>query len=501
MLRSRFLLIAVPGCRCFLILLIFLIFFSGEIAAQQSWTKDYPHLGTFSSPRLTDLNGDGIKDIIVGAGRLEFEQSDSAVLALDGNTGNIIWKKHCNDQIFGSAALKDINGDNVEDVFIGGRSAELIAVDGKSGKTIWQFNKQKYKSPGRNWFSFYNPQFIPDQNNDGMEDILVSNGGDVMAAPYNPMRPAGKLVVIDPLNGNIITEALMPDGKETYMSVSVLRGETNKSSKIIFGTGGETVGGSLFIATLDDVMKGNLSASIKLASSADRGFIAPAVWADINADSVPDIIANAVDGRMLAFSGKNYQPLWTMEVAGTEVYSSLCIGHFTKDSIPDFFVSYAKGKWPNLEQTSQYLVNGANGKIEFADSVGYYQTSTPVAIDLNDDGQDEAILSINFQSLDSNGLKTFFNTLMVFAFGAVEEIQLNDGLPGHNIASTPWIGDMDNDNKLDIVTCTSNNKYKTYSFDGLTVTRFKTDIPIKRKIIWGSYMGSSYDGIYHHDTN
>jgi hypothetical protein len=38
-------------------------------------------LGTFSFPRLTDLNCAGIKDIIAGARCLEFEKSDSALPA------------------------------------------------------------------------------------------------------------------------------------------------------------------------------------------------------------------------------------------------------------------------------------------------------------------------------------------------------------------------------------------------------------------------------------
>ena len=47
---------------------------------------------------------------------------------------------------------------------------------------------------------------------------------------------------------------------------------------------------------------------------------------------------------------------------------------------------------------------------------------------------------------------------------------------------------MNKKDERNIITCISNNKYKTYSFDGLTVTRFKTEIPIKKKIAWGSYM-------------
>lgn len=52
--------------------------------------------------------------------------------------------------------------------------------------------------------------------------MLISNGGDVLAEPYDPNRSAGQLVVIDSKNGEILGRAVVPDGKETYMSVVVL---------------------------------------------------------------------------------------------------------------------------------------------------------------------------------------------------------------------------------------------------------------------------------------
>ena len=71
-----------------------------------------------------------------------------------------------------------------------------------------------------------------------------------------------------------------------------------------------------------------------------------------------------------------------------------------------------------------------------------------------------------------------------------------NGLPGHNIASTPWIGDLDNDKMLDIVFCHSDNKKHTYVFDGMQVNCLKTTIPILKPVKWGSYMGSNYDGVF-----
>ncbi|NND33033.1 MAG: hypothetical protein HKN76_10615, partial [Saprospiraceae bacterium] len=78
-------------------------------------------------------------DIILGAGREEFVACDSAVIAIDGRSGRLLWHVAARDQLFGSAALLDLNGDAIEDVVIGGRSAELKAISGSTGELLWEF--------------------------------------------------------------------------------------------------------------------------------------------------------------------------------------------------------------------------------------------------------------------------------------------------------------------------------------------------------------------------
>jgi hypothetical protein len=81
-------------------------------------------------------------------------------------------------------------------------------------------------------------------------------------------------------------------------------------------------------------------------------------------------------------------------------------------------------------------------------------------------------------------------------FETREVNQFTDPLKGSNISSTPWIGDLDNDQSLDIVYCHGTNPKKSYTFDGMQVNRVATKIPVRGKIRWGSYMGSNYDGIF-----
>lgn len=463
--------------------------------SQRSWSVKFGGIGLFSSPRVTDLNGDGVGDIVLGAGREEFKACDSAVIAISGVDGSMLWRVPNIDHIFTTAVFRDLNGDGTNDVFIGGRSATLLAINGKNGTIIWRFDKTK---GGVKWFNFYNPQFIKDQDRDGIEDILVSNGGNVMAAPFERKeRKPGNLIVLSGATGKLLARAEVPDGSETYMSVVALPTNNSRDYKIVYGTGGETLGGHLYATTLSEIMNGDLSKSTLLDTSPNKGYIGPPVWADITNDGVPDIIANAVEGKMMAFDGKTYKALWSVKVPETEAYSSIAPGYFTgNDDVPDFFASYAVGTWPDLGWSRQLMVDGATGKIVYEDSLGSYQTSTPVVIDLDEDGIDEALLNVNVQAYDQLNNPSFQNIMLVINFKGNEVLQVWDSQPGSNIASTPWIGDIDSDGLLDIIYCHGTNLRKTYSFTGLQVNRIATGLPIKTPIRWGAYMGNECDGIF-----
>jgi len=478
-------------------------YYDGHRGPRERWSKTLPGIGTFSSPRAEDINGDGVKDIIIGAGKAEFQSSDSAMVALDGKTGNLIWAKSASDQIFGSAGLYDINGDGVKDAFFAGRSVEFQALDGKSGKPIWHFDTTLYSQNGKRWFNFYNPQLIQDVDGDGLRDILISNGGDIKVPPFNPNRAAGRLVILQSATGKVLGEATMPDQKEIYMSVAVNFNQNEpRKSRIIFGTGGETVGGNLFVGTIQMVLDGDLSGAKKIAIGEKKGFISPPAWVDMNGDEILDVVANSVDGRVLTFDGNNFQPLWSASLPHTEAYSSMAIGHFDSDKIPDFFISFAKGQWPYLMWTKQAMLNGKNGSIQYLDSLGYYQTSSPVVADLNGDNVDEVLLSVDYQIME--GQEKVFNTaIYTIDFTKNRVGILMDALPGHNLSSTPWVGDLDDDGYLDVIYCnsTDTNNMLSKSFDGMQVHCVETSITIKKPIKWGSYMGSNYDGVFKNEAN
>ena len=60
----------------------------------------------------------------------------------------------------------------------------------------------------------------------------------------------------------------------------------------------------------------------------------------------------------------------------------------------------------------------------------------------------------------------------------------------------PWIGDLDGDQKLDIVFTNMSGTLHIDEFGGLRIHRLSTNIPIYRSIRWGAYMGTNGDGVY-----
>lgn len=481
--------------------LLLLVIFSCADKKQRStsWVVFMDGIGTYSSPRLADLNKDGIEDIVIGAGGREELHCDSAVVALDGATGKRLWAIAGENQYVGSAVFKDINKDGIPDVIIGGRWAQLSAIDGSNGKIIWRFFPGRQRTDGQDggWYNFTTPQFIPDQDEDGIEDLLIANGGDARAAPNDPHRPAGRLLVLNSTHGKILANAVVPDGRETYMSVVCDRSD-KKNPLVYFGTGGETLGGHLYRTRLENIMKADLGGATILASSEKKGFVSSPVLADITKDGIKDIIINAVDGKMMAINGATGSLLWSVDLPGTESYTIPAVGLFNNDSIPDFFSNFAIGIFPTLNYSVRFMVNGKTGAIEYRDTIPAFQYASPAAADLDGDGYDEAI--VNQSAMKRTQFENvYYSRLFVFDFIHHKNYPLGDSLPATNLASTPWIGDMDGDQQMDIVYCAV--KYQDIKFDlekplGLWIMHYATGIEIKKSPQWGAYMGSKYDNVY-----
>jgi outer membrane protein assembly factor BamB len=468
------------------------------------WRNDLSLLGSQSSPRTCDLNRDGTLDIIMGAGKNEYQQSNQGILAFDGKTGDLLWEQESVDQVYGSATFNDVTSDGIKDIFIGGRSPHFKALNGNTGEVIWEYQYVKHEDDSilkYARFNFNNSVLVPDQNNDGIEDLLTVNGGNSKADPYSEVnRFPGVLMLFDSKTGNILAADTMPDGGESYMSPLFFIEPSSSDSLIVFGTGGETMDGHLYLASLSDLMNTQLRKAKIIASEKSHGFIAPPVLADINKDGHYDIVAITHGSTAYAIDGKNHGFLWQQKIKDTECSNSFAVGNFTNDDIPDFFTFVSKGQWPNSAGSLQILLNGKDGSIAYVDSLGCTGFSSPVVYDLNDDGVDEAMISINEYDCSfgfAGKSPTDIRSKLISIDFQGHTYQVYDEAPGFkNVFSTPWIGDLDDDGYLDIVHCQYYHRGDLLSFLGMSIKRIDSTIKLKKEVVWGAYMNSKGDGMF-----
>ena len=463
-----------------------------------NWSANLHTLGTYSSIKSVDLNQDNILDLVIGAGKNEFEKSDSAVVAINGQTGKLLWTYPGTDQVVGSAIFHDMNGDNVPDVIIGGRNAQLKVISGNDGSKIWEYSISNHKHDAKGYmrFNFFNPQVIPDQNHDGVNDLLVSNGGNIRAYKKNGEdRYPGVLGVLSGKTGEIIAADTIPDGKETYMSPLVFDNKDGGKS-IIYGSGGETLGGHLYEATLEDLMNNDLSTSKVLLSKEGNGFVAPANLADINRDGSLDIIVNWHGGETIAIDGETQEIIWQVKFENTELNSSPVPGDVTLDGIPDYFSSFSIGKWPKNKGSVQVVMDGSDGSILYQDTFGCTGFSSALSYDLNNDNASEFIVCVN--DFNCNGIYLGDSKSSILSIDVANNSIDTLVAPSRskNIGTTPWLGDLDGDNKLDLVYCLQANYGDIYSYYGIQLSRIVLDTEWKRGGSWTEYMGCKSDGIY-----
>ena len=475
--------------KIFFIVLLFCYTFSNS----QNWQNFTDSIATLSSPRSCDLNGDGILDIVIGGGT-DSLFSPNGIMAYNGADGSLIWKSSSRDEIFGSAIFMDINSDSINDVIIAGRSAQLLAINGIDGTLIWEYFPYNVNPLDSGLLNFYNPQFVNDFDGDTYPDLLISNGGDHSAPSWQSNRPPGSLLIVSSRTGNLISQAIVPDSAETYCSPIVADIQNDGNQWILYGTGGENLGGHFYAVLIDDLVQGDLSNSIVLASDLNKGFIAPASIYKTEADFY-NIIIQSFDGLVTKIDGSTFSSLWTYNKLGTESSAAPVIGNFTGDLTPDVLLVLFNGVAPSYNNYYQVMLDGNDGSVQFIDSLGVINFSSANAIDLNNDGRDEGVFSITY---NDNG---FFTTRVNSIDFTTNTISIIDQeRTGVNISSTPLIADLDNNGLLDLVYCVKKDSLNPMGWKGINVYRSELNSTLPNAgIAWGSYMGTNADGIYSSD--
>jgi outer membrane protein assembly factor BamB len=448
------------------------------------YAKSSPYIDYFS-PRAADLDGDGELEIVSSGGSETPPHGE--LVALDGTSGDVLWRVEADQQLYGSPVFVDVTGDGVSDVFAGGRNEAFVAVDGASGDVLWRFEDPRGPLPEYYFYNFYTAVPIDDLTGDAISDLLLSNGGsDGIMEPGAP-RPPGHLMVVDAKTGALLAWATTPDHEETYMTPIIVPDAGTSSPSILFGTGGETRSGKLWRTTLDDVLAGDISGATILVEVTGKGVIAPPALADFDDDGRLDVVVATFDGRLITLSGADDTVLSEVTFDGTETFSTPTLGYFDDDDVPDVFGVFLHGVFPEYDRAERVVMSGSDDDILWFGEAGTFTMAGDIAIDLDGDERDEIIFSASDYGIEGNEAHTLH---LIYGASLTERPW---GMPlGSSSPSSPWVGDLDGDACLDLVVATHTQHEKGSE---AAITRFRVAAPVPERISWGGYLGTSFDSI------
>ena len=211
-----------------------------------NWEHDFFPALSETTMELFDMNGDGVVDVLTVE---DLSQCTGRVVAMDGQNGKKFWQKEVNFPAFGVRCELDVNNDGVKDCLVIGRGAGFAAIDSRDGSLLWEVDPSITFPP----YNFYFPLIIEDLDEDGVNDIINVHGGDTSYKADEHERSPGFLVVVSGRTGqSLMPPLLTPDGHESYMS-PVLFKLNGKDDLVLFGSGGETVPGSLWAVSLSSI--------------------------------------------------------------------------------------------------------------------------------------------------------------------------------------------------------------------------------------------------------
>jgi hypothetical protein len=293
------------------------------------------------------------------------------------------------------------------------------------------------------------------------------------------------------VNGSLIAKAVVPDSAETYCSPIVVDLNGTGTKHVLYGTGGETLGGSFWACPLMSLLNNTLAPSIPIVTDPNFGFIAPASFYK-TAIGESYIYLQSYSGAVYKIKGGDLSVQWSYDLPNTESSAQPVIGNFTGNNTPDVFLSLAKGTSSGYTDYYQVLLDGATGHVVLKDSIGNLQFASGNAVDLNNDGRDEAVLSVNYFE---NG--HWKHRLQSFDFVAHTLQSLVPTTSGVNLGSTPLFIDLDGDANLDLIYLVKKDSLNPVAWKGVYARKLELNSVFPNTgIAWGSYLGTMNTGEY-----
>lgn len=385
--------------------------------------KIYQTSSIGATPVVGDIDKDGYLDIIIGVGGVDQKDygDKGGLYALNALDGSIKWFHQSIDRIggsnnqgdgrpdgvFSSAVIYDVDKDNKPEVIYGGWDQRLWVLDGSTGqsKTGWPIDVLDtiWASPA-----------VADLNQDGFQDILMP--ADITANTDAKTQTGGIFHVFnrdgqqnipgfDQFIGNPNYTTLIGKWEEEVLWSSPVVADIDLDGmlEIAYGTGNyhQDSRGS-FIRVLEQ----NGNNRFKLDTNG-KTFATP-LFADLDNDGTQEIIATTLNGYVHAWRA-NGQPLFTTPTSSfgatisQPIFSSPLAVDLNNDGKLE--IIYSQG-------AQLVIVNAQGQQVTFADKPQYLiqsYTGSAAIKDIDNDGRLDIISGGTNTTQDKSVIYRFIN--------------------------------------------------------------------------------------------